>query len=74
MFLAQGVVLFEGVVLLGEVCHCGHGQRELPPSLMRMPVFSWVPAEQDVEGSAPQASYLPGCCPVSCHDYNRLNL
>jgi hypothetical protein len=36
------------------------------------PVFC-LPSE-DVALSAPPASFLPGCCPASCHDDNGLNV
>jgi len=32
----QGVSLLEGVALLEEVCHCGGGLGDPPPSFLRM--------------------------------------
>ena len=37
-------------------------------------VSALLPVDQDVELSAPSAPCLPGCCHVSRHDDNELNL
>ena len=62
------------VALLEEVCHCGCGcwdsRVQAPPSK----VICWWPSDQVVELSASPAPHLPGCCHVSCHDNNGLNL
>jgi hypothetical protein len=64
-----------GVALLEDICHCGGGHGDPPPSCLTDSVFSWFPLEQDAELSAPSpAPFLPGYCHASCHDDNGLNL
>ncbi len=59
---AQGVALLEGVTLLEEVCHCGGGLGDPPPSCLRIFSLLLVSFSEDVELSAPPAPCLPGCC------------
>ena len=76
--LAQKVALLGAMVLLEEVSCCGGGFWRMPPhplpSFLKMPGFSWLQLDQDVELSAPfPAPCLPGCCHASHLDDNGLN-
>jgi hypothetical protein len=61
IYLAQGVALLGGIVLLEWVCHCACGLKTLILAA-RKSVLCYQPSDGDVEPSAPPASSLPGCC------------
>jgi hypothetical protein len=58
-----------GMALLEEVCHCGGGLWDSPPSHMGENL-SCLPSEQDVESQHPLALCLHRYCQGSCHDVN----
>ena len=59
ILLAQGVAGLEGVALLEQVCHCGHGLYDPIPSYLEV---SSLLADEDVEFSASPTPSLPGHC------------
>jgi hypothetical protein len=51
-------VACRGFLLCSGSTHC---RRELLPSYLRIPVFSWLPSVQDVELSAPLLGTMSAC-------------
>ena len=60
--LAKGVGLFEGMSLLEEVCHCGHGHQDPFPTYLEA---SLLLAAFRLRGGTLSSSTL--CLPGQCH-------